>query len=109
MTSISDADRREYAEQIAADHVRKGLYDDDDLQLLGITRDEAERAYREKSVRQVAEYALSLEAADRRALMRELGVQIASLPTSPGRWTEIHLTGGPCLKGWLFETAEDED
>ena len=26
-----------------------------------------------------------------------------------GRWTEIHLTDGPCLKGWLFETSEDQD
>jgi hypothetical protein len=105
-STMTEMELRGYQEPIAADHVRKGFYDDDDLQILGMTRDEAEHAYRERAGRHVTEYVLSLEPGPRFEFMRELCRTIASTPR--WRWVEMHLTEGPWLKGWLFETDEDE-
>jgi hypothetical protein len=43
-----------HQEGIAFEHVRKGTYDENDLQLLGITREEAQKAHRDRAVQQLA-------------------------------------------------------
>jgi hypothetical protein len=98
-----------YQESLAHNRVISGFYDDHDLELLGITKDEAESTYRTRSLHSIAEYVLSFEPRHRRQFIRDLGDMIVrSAPSTPGRWVEMHLTAGPCLKGWLFETDEDE-
>lgn len=43
-----------YEVDIAVEHIRKGFYDDDDLRIAGITREEAEAFQRSRTIEDLA-------------------------------------------------------
>lgn len=79
---ISEEENLEHLKGIAADHVAKGWYDDDDLELLGMTKDEARQADQYRQLRNAKEYMLQLDPAARRELLTELLADLADLAES---------------------------
>jgi hypothetical protein len=73
MSEMTEAEELlEIQRGFAADHVRKGFYDEDDLELLGITQDEAEAYQRKRDADRVAGYLRSLTPAQRDEFMERV-------------------------------------
>ena len=73
MSEMTEAEELlEIQRGFAADHVRKGFYDEDDLELLGITQDEAEAYQRKRNAGPVAGYMRSMTPAQRDEFMQHV-------------------------------------
>lgn len=85
---MTEEENAAYQRGFAEEHVRKGFYGDEDLQLLGITREEAEAYQRERTISALADRHRNDPAVLREALIRavkETQARTATLTEVGGR------------------------